>query len=498
MTVTMNNIVDHFNRTQRVAHLGSWEWDIASGKVIWSDEHFRILGIEPGSVDPTYDYFFQRVHPADHELVKRAISATFDRQQPYACEFRVVRQEDGRIRHVIGQGDLERDAQGQPLRMTGTMLDITERKEAEAALHQSNERLQFVLEATGDAIWDADLASGIVSHNLRWCELLGLTDEYRTHPVEYFYSLIHPEDQERLHAVFDVAMFETGEYKAEFRLRKADGSYLWVSDHGRVARRDANGKPLRIVGALSDITARKTLETELEASRKRLELALGGSNLGLWDCDVPSGQVVCDQRWLDMVGYRLEDMQTSLSFWESLIHPDDKSAVREAVAAHLRGDTARYQSEHRLRHQEGHWVWCYASGKIMERDPEGKPLRVVGTVQDISAQKRLANEGSDLLQRIQALLKDSSSAYAGQHGAPDSGKPPLHENLTRRQRQILELIAKGLTSPEIASRLGVALGTIVTHRRELMRRLDLHSASEVTRYALEHRLIPNQKATSGR
>ena len=149
--------------------------------------------------------------------------------------------------------------------------DITQRKRVEEDLRLSNEQLGFVLDATGDAIWDFDLATGQVRHNQRWCEMLGLDKKLLEHPVGFFYGLIHPDDQEEVCRLIDTDLPRIGHYQAEFRLRHAAGHYLWVTDRGRVVSRDEGGNPLRIVGALHDITAHKALQLERDDAHRGLE-----------------------------------------------------------------------------------------------------------------------------------------------------------------------------------------------------------------------------------
>jgi len=150
---------------------------------------------------------------------------------------------------------------------------------------------------------------------------------------------------------------------------------------------------------------------------------------------------------------------------------------------HLKGETPIFQIEHRVRHAEGHWVWILTSGKVMERTESGWATRVIGTCQDISLQKRLSQETENLLIRLQSVIK--SVNIATQAVPPSSAA----SSLTRREMTGLTLIAEGLTSTQIAEHMHLSPGTIGSHRRNLMAKLDLHSTAEVTRFAMEHGLL---------
>lgn len=128
---------------QRIAHLGNWDWDIASGGLRWSDEIYRIFGLSPQQFDATYAAFLERVHPDDRHLVSAAVETALQQHTPYSIDHRIVLP-DGRLRHVHEQGEVSFDAAGQPLRMLGTVQDITQQKEAELAMQRLNRALRTI------------------------------------------------------------------------------------------------------------------------------------------------------------------------------------------------------------------------------------------------------------------------------------------------------------------------------------------------------------------
>ncbi len=133
---------------------------------------------------------------------------------------------------------------------------------------------------------------------------------------------------------------------------------------------------------------RHALDRQLKESEQRLTLALWGADLGMWDWNARSDTVVYNERWAEMLGYRLDEIARHPRSWETRIHPDDQAAALEAFNAHLENRTAYFEIEHRLRHKDGHYVWVLSKGKVIERDPQGKPLRACGTHLDINQQKQ--------------------------------------------------------------------------------------------------------------
>jgi PAS domain S-box-containing protein len=278
-------------------------------------------------------------------------------------------------------------------------------------------------------------------------------------------------------------------WRGEVVNRRRDGS-LYDEMLSIAPVTTAGGSIRNFVAIKQDISERKLIEQRLTQSEQRLELALASSDLGMWDLDISSGNEVTNVRWHEIIGYSPAGTPDNLADWEKLIHPDDRATTRAKLDAYIKGDVPNLEYEYRIRHQDGHWVWILARGKIVSRDGDGNPLRIVGTNLDISHQQRIRQDGADLLQRIEELVRQAGVRPGQLSNAADSqGNTPAHPpQLSERQREVLKLVATGCTSAEIAQRLNIKPATVVTHRRDLMQKLDLHSVAALTRYAIEHGL----------
>ena len=151
--------------------------------------------------------------------------------------------------------------------------------------------------------------------------------------------------------------------------------------------------PHRIACVFQDITARKRTELALEIERQRLSRILKGTNSGTWEWNVHTGEVVVNERWAEMVGYTLQELApVSIETWRRLAHPDDLKVVQKKLERHFRGELDYYESECRMRHRNGHWIWVLDRGCVTTRTADGEPLWMYGTHQDISSRKLAQSE----------------------------------------------------------------------------------------------------------
>ena len=170
---------------------------------------------------------------------------------------------------------------------------------------------------------------------------------------------------------------------------------------------------------LATLTAHQQAVRALRRSETRQRLALSGAELGTWDWNVLTGEVVFDRRWAEMLGYTLDEIGPDVRAWEQLVHPDDLPDVQAAQEAHLQGRTEHYEREHRARTKSGAWVWVLDRGRVLTRDADGRPERLTGTRHDVTARKEAEAE----LKRVrdQEVLVSASIQEMFLRG-----RPPTH------------------------------------------------------------------------
>lgn len=473
-------------RAQSVARIGSFEMGQDTESFTCSRETLRLFDLGKSKIT-SFGKWFSRVHPDDQQAVASAWGAALN-GAPYEMTYRIVVR--GKTVWIRAFAELDFDRQGRLVKAVGTVQDISDLKLLEIALQESQRRLLRVLEGSDQGFWDWQVQSNTFSVSPRFETMLGYEPgEMQLQPANWS-EYVHQDDlRASMQSIQMLLEGNSAKHEFELRCRAKNGDWRWILTQGAIVERDAEGRPLIVSGTHSDITDRKKAEEKLTEHKERLDLALAGSGAVIWDWDIEGHEVRCDGDWQNLLGFSTEALGRREEDWLRLIHPSDAEPFRLKLVAHMQGDTPVFQSEHRLSHLDGHWVPVEAYGRVSARDAAGNPVRMVGTVKDVSQKKRLQDEGVSLLKRIESLIK--ANASSGPSKSSDN-PPDENDHLTRRQREISIMIARGMTSSQIGKQLNLATPTVISHRRNLMEKLGLHSAAEVTRYVLGRGWLDNE------
>lgn len=260
---------ERFRLATSAGSVGVWDWDIASNTVSWSDSIYEIHGLQPGEFDGTVEAFAELVHPDDRALVNEAIQRALQDGAPYQLEFRAIHS-DGSIIWISTQAQVIRDASGKPLRMLGGTVDITQRKQAEIALRQSEERFRLASDAGAALVYDIDLTDErkIIVHGL--ASLTGYQSDEADLTSEWWHSLIHPADLLTHLEIVEQHIKTGGRYLSVYRIRHKTGDWIWVEDNAQVIK-NASGVSIQLVGAIVDITAQQQAMAEEKRLREVAE-----------------------------------------------------------------------------------------------------------------------------------------------------------------------------------------------------------------------------------
>jgi PAS domain S-box-containing protein len=352
---------------------------------------------------------FEIFHPDSHPLIRERIRRLLQGHIAPLIDEKIVRLDGSVVDVEVTSTLLEEE--GRAIQVI--VRDITQRKQTERALRESEERLTLAFAGAQEGVWDWNLETGAVVYSTRWKEMLG----YQDHEVEPHLSewerLLHPDDKARAYELNEKVMRGASTYEGEFRLRHKDGHYVHVLSRGCPIRSEPGGPVVRIVGTHFDLTERKRAESALRESEERLTLAFAGAQEGVWDWNLVTGAVVYSTQWKHMLGYSEEEIEPHVSAWERLVHPDDRQRAHDVNERVARGERT-YEGEFRLRHKAGHYVHVLSRGLPVRREPGGPVVRIVGTHFDLTERKRADAERTrtELLARLVFAQEDERRRIA--------------------------------------------------------------------------------------
>jgi PAS domain S-box-containing protein len=342
--------------------------------------------------------FFDYVTPNDLEKSKAQLQKTLAEGLTKSFECKLIARDSQAFCAELSVSIIP-DQQGNPASFVSVLSDVTDRRKAEYLVKKSEEKHRSLVEGISHIIFTTDTAGRLtyVSPVIR--QVLGYTPEELA--GKHFYFLVPSEQRHILGEKLKEA--QAGKLGPnDFQMLDKSGTIHW----GRIVAQPlvVGNKIQGITGLIGDITDLKHIERALQESEEKLNLAIRGSGLGLWDWRVQTGEVVFNDKWADIEGYTLQEISPiSIDTWTNFTHPDDRQKSNELLEKHFAGDSPDYECEVRMLHKDGHWVWALDRGMVTEWDKDKKPLRMTGTHLDISERKkaeealRLANRKLNLL-----------------------------------------------------------------------------------------------------
>ena len=355
----------------------------------------------------------QVVHPDDLPECGRRWAHSLATGEPYEVEFRLRRAADGQYRWHIGRAAALRHAvDGRIVKWFGTNTDVTELKDAEAALREGESRYRLISDATNDGAWYWDIARGRLLWNDRLLNMLGVSRGQWGGTFDDFLARVHPDDRPHIVAAMNAHLERREPYHLEVRLLDASGGYRHCVTRGH-AEWDAAGRAVRMAGGVSDITGRKLTEQRLRESEESFRLLFDAVGVGKAEIDPRTLRFVRVNRKLcDLTGYAADEL---LHLGPTdLTHPDDRPADVEGYARLARGEAAggEYEVEKRYVRKDGAVIWVYVT-ITAARGPDGAASRFIVAMQDVTDRKRAAQALRDEA-AINEILYEVGSKVAGE------------------------------------------------------------------------------------
>jgi PAS domain S-box-containing protein len=295
--------------SQRIAHIGNWELDLATGEIAWSDELKRIFGFQPEQPAPSYPEFMQQIHPNDRERFQQTIDAAIALRQPYEIDYRLYRG-DGELRYGIGWGQVLQNSQGEVVKLFGASIDITDRKQAELALQQSQKRLRAVVKNAPIVLSCIDRRGIFTLSEGKALEPLGFKPGEAVGLSVYELYKDHPEIIENINLVLG----------GEERTWSAELNRAIYESRGTPIL-DEKGEVAGLIAVSVDITERARVEEALRQSEAKLRLILENMPVMLSAVDAERNIIVWNRECEQVLGYSAAELVGNLQAIQLLV-PD--------------------------------------------------------------------------------------------------------------------------------------------------------------------------------
>lgn len=393
-----------FERAIGATKDGIWDWNLSTGDLVWSPKLFELIGLSKDQ-EPTFDIWFEHVHPSHKDMVHNAVTGHLEKGEKYEVEY-LGRNSNGEFGWFLTRGDSIYNDKGEPVNMSGSLRYIEEEKQAKNLLDERTRFLEALYMGANHAIWviehedndfrfstynDTALSwTGISKEQIigkKLSEIEAFPREVKTHIFEKYQSCIDSNKP--------VEYVECIPLDSEPRWYQT--SLYPIADNQLKQNKF-------IIGTAVDITKQKQVEEELSQSYLFLENLLDSSVCGFYIFNLVTMQNErINQTYTDILGYTIEDLQSDSDLMAKF-HPDEQAAVVEHMQAVANSkENEKHPLEYRFKHKNGAWVWCYSVDSILERDEQGNPIKMLGTFVDVSDKNALLlklKESNDYLEQF--------------------------------------------------------------------------------------------------
>jgi PAS domain S-box-containing protein len=328
----------------RIAQLGHWDWNIQTNELWWSDEVYRIFGLTPEAFGGTYEAFLETIYPDDREMVQTTVDEALHKNKPYNIDHRTVLP-DGTSRIVHEQAEVSYDDSGNPIRMIGTVQDITARKQAEKTLRQSEQKFHSLFDSVPVGLYRSTPEGQIIDANPALVEMLGYPTREALLAVSAEELYPNPAQRRQLRSRLEQ---EGIVHAFPSQLRRHDGAVIWVEGYTQVIRGD-NGQVMYFQGSLIDITERKRAKEVLRQSEERYHILFEGINDPIFVHDKDGSILEVNQAASRLLGYthdellqmKVTDLDTpdfARGFGERVTRQFDEGGLSEISTVHIAKD----------------------------------------------------------------------------------------------------------------------------------------------------------------
>ncbi|UZH55317.1 PAS domain S-box protein [Salinimicrobium tongyeongense] len=372
---------------EELAKFGYWQIGVTGNDFFWSDEVYRIWGRKKEDYNLDFEGFLQTIHPDDLETFLQERGAALSGSKDMDFEHRIILP-DGSIKWVHEKGKLVKNSRGEPVKLEGSIQDVTDYKDAMLKLKQSESRQRAILKSQTNYLTRIDLKGN--------------------------YSYVNDKFISDFSWIFPDGVLEgknAAESVLEYDREKFTGTLKKCLDHPNLVQQievdklqkngkakptlwdficltDAKGKPVEFQGVGIDITDRVEAVRSLKETNARYELVSKATSDAIYDWDIQRDRLFWGDAFYVLFGYSPEEFSPSLDSWVNCIHPEERSLMHESLSRTIKGTENHWEAEYRFQNANGKYSFVVEKGFIL-RDETGKALRMVGAIQDVTERKKL-------------------------------------------------------------------------------------------------------------
>lgn len=398
-TTEKQNLIDKLQRSEKLykqaqtlAHLGNWSWDITTNTIEWSDELYRIYGLEPQAHTLNYEEYLSLIHPDDLDKVKKQVEQAMKTHEPWEFTHKLVRK-NGEMRIISATGEVLTNESGKPVMMIGTAQDITERQLLIDRLQESEKLFKQAQSLARIGNWTLDLKT----QKFTWSD-----EMYNIYEIEKgegfsfdnWVEHIWPEEREEVLECYEECLQEKKLFDKSYKIRLRNGKTKIIHRKGEFIL-DENGEPVKMIGTTQDITEEFRIQQELKENQTFIRKITDATPSIIASYNINTGNYVFISEGLEkLLGYETKEvMRQGVQFFSDIIHPDDRDRMRQKNAAFLQEANEEpgkndlvAEFTYRMHHKNGVYRWFHTYGTIFDRNKEGKVEHILNISLDVTEQ----------------------------------------------------------------------------------------------------------------
>jgi len=377
---------------EELTHFGSWEWDTSKPRAVWSNELFRIFGIKKHKEGLTLDEYLSFILPDDLPEVTRRMQHGFNQPRLHRKEeldYRIIRP-DGQTRIIHSQRQVrELTADGKVKVIVGVDQDVTEQRQADQANEERTRMLALAEQMAHFGSWQLDISQPRATWSQGMFGVFGVKPRKEGFTWQEYLNLIHPEDRDAAEKNAQI-MFNSPLYHQEnfdYRIIRPDGQTRILHAQRQVIEVTAEGKVKVVVGVDQDVTEQRKAEEELKKSEERFRIVAEAANVTVYEADIPTRKIHFLHGIENLLGYKPEEIEHTLDWTLSTIHPDDLPAVQAKIREIMADPNKnKYSIEYRVKQKNGNYITVKDTSQAI-KTAEGKTISFIGGIRDITQRK---------------------------------------------------------------------------------------------------------------